>query len=781
MNLEQLTAGMPELVKITGNAQTEIKALTADSRAKCEDGLFFCIRGGRVDAHDFAPQAVAGGCVALVVERELAIDCPQVVVTDVRAAMTRIASAFNGHPERRMKLVGVTGTKGKTTTTYLFKSIVESAGMRCGIIGTTGCIAGQTKLPSHLTTPDPIEMFEILRIMADAGVEVVCMEVSAHALYLRKLVGVVFEAAAYTNLSQDHLDFFGTMDNYLAAKKLLFSAGMARNAAVNVDEETAKAVCDSLDCPLLTYGISGKADLFARDIEITETGVSFTLNLRNLHAERVHLLLTGMFNVYNALAAAACALILGVELDAIKRGLEAVVSVPGRVEMLPTKTPYRMILDYSHSPDALENILKTVREFCHGRIILVFGCGGDRDKGKRPMMGEIAGRLADYAILTSDNPRFEDPMAILAAIEAGIKPTGAKYEVIENRREAIRQAMEMAVSGDIVVLAGKGHETYQEIRGVKHPFDEKVIVSHTGALKFTEAPKSLGVIGAGVIGLELGSVWSRLGTEVTLFDVARDILPSTDAVMRRTVKGELKKQGLVFHMGVRVEAVEKTTEGVKVSTVDKNGTRNEYVFEKLLVAAGRTSLAPNLAPESVGLKLDTRGYVEVDACGRTNLPGVWAAGDVAAGSIQLAHYAHEQGVNVARSIASGRPVRYESPVPAVVYIAPEVAWVGETEEAARSRGIAVRTGVCPFAANVRAKAQAQTTGFVKVVCEAATDRILGVHIVGEGAADLCAEAAAAMAFGATAEDLGLVMHPHPSLSEALAMAALASRREATDL
>ena len=471
MNLEQLTAGMPELVKITGNAQTEIKALTADSRAKCEDGLFFCIRGGRVDAHDFAPQAVAGGCVALVVERELAIDCPQVVVTDVRAAMTRIASAFNGHPERRMKLVG------KTTTTYLFKSIVESAGMRCGIIGTTGCIAGQTKLPSHLTTPDPIEMFEILRIMADAGVEVVCMEVSAHALYLRKLVGVVFEAAAYTNLSQDHLDFFGTMDNYLAAKKLLFSAGMARNAAVNVDEETAKAVCDSLDCPLLTYGISGKADLFARDIEITETGVSFTLNLRNLHAERVHLLLTGMFNVYNALAAAACALILGVELDAIKRGLEAVVSVPGRVEMLPTKTPYRMILDYSHSPDALENILKTVREFCHGRIILVFGCGGDRDKGKRPMMGEIAGRLADYAILTSDNPRFEDPMAILAAIEAGIKPTGAKYEVIENRREAIRQAMEMAVSGDIVVLAGKGHETYQEIRGVKHPFDEKVIVS----------------------------------------------------------------------------------------------------------------------------------------------------------------------------------------------------------------------------------------------------------------------------------------------------------------
>ena len=477
MDLATLTKGMPELVKITSGEHTPIGVLTADSRAKCRDGLFFCIRGGRVDAHDFAPQALSNGCTALVVERELPIDCPQVVVTDVRAAMTRIASAFNGHPERRLRLIGVTGTKGKTTTTYLLKSIIEAAGISCGIIGTTGCIAGTTKLPSHLTTPDPIEMFDILRIMADAGVQVVCMEVSAHALYLRKLAGVTFEAAAYTNLSQDHLDFFGTMENYFEAKRLLFSEGMARNAAVNVDEETSAEVCKGLCCPLLTYGISQQADLFARDIEITESGVSFTLNLRNLHTERIHLLLTGMFNVYNALAAAACALILGVSLEDIRKGLEAVVSVPGRVEMLGTATPYRMILDYSHSPDALSNILRTVREFCRGRLILVFGCGGDRDKGKRPMMGEIAGHLADYSILTSDNPRFEDPMAILAAIEKGIAPTGAEYEVIENRREAIRQAMEMAVGGDIIVLAGKGHETYQDIAGVKHPFDEKLVVA----------------------------------------------------------------------------------------------------------------------------------------------------------------------------------------------------------------------------------------------------------------------------------------------------------------
>lgn len=474
MKLSELTINMPELLELTADA--EIGALTANSREKCKDGLFFCIRGGTVDAHNFAPQAIENGCTALVVERKLDIDCPQVLVTDVRAAMTRIASAFNGHPQQRMKLIGVTGTKGKTTTTFLLKSIFEAAGVRCGIIGTTGCIAGKTKLPSRLTTPDPIEMFSILRIMADAGVQVVCMEVSAHALYLRKLVAMTFEAAAYTNLSQDHLDFFGTMEKYFEAKKLLFSADMVRNAVINVDEETAPAIMDGLACPMLTYGISAKADLFARDIEITESGVSFTLSLRNLHHERIHLLLTGMFNVYNALVAAACALIVGVDLGDIKKGLEAVVSVPGRVEMLSTDTPYRMILDYSHSPDALENILRTVREFCRGRIILVFGCGGDRDKGKRPMMGEIAGKLADYSILTSDNPRFEEPMDILAAIEKGIEPTGAKYEVIENRREAIRQAMEMAVGGDIVVLAGKGHETYQDICGVKHPFDEKKIV-----------------------------------------------------------------------------------------------------------------------------------------------------------------------------------------------------------------------------------------------------------------------------------------------------------------
>ena len=479
MTLNELIKDVPEQIAYREGPMgldVDIDALIQDSRKACRSGLFFCIPGGSSDGHDFAEQAIANGSVALVVEHFLELNCTQVKVSDVRAAMTRIAAAFNGHPEKKLRLVGITGTKGKTTTTYLLKSIIDAAGIPCGIIGTTGCIAGSTVLPSHLTTPDPIEMFNILRLRANAGVEVVCMEVSAHALYLRKLVGICFEAAAYTNLSQDHLDFFGTMDKYLDAKRILFSNGMVRNAAINVDEETSEIVMRDIQCPMLTFGISQRADLYARDIEIRESGVSFTMNLHDVSRDRIQMLLTGMFNVYNALAAASLAMILGISTEHIRKGLEAVVSVPGRVEMLRTNTPYRMILDYSHSPDALENILTTVREFCRGRLILVFGCGGDRDRGKRPMMGEIAGRLADYSILTSDNPRFEDPMSILAAIEAGIKKTDADYEVIENRREAIRQAMEIAVGGDIVILAGKGHETYQDIQGVKHPFDEKQIV-----------------------------------------------------------------------------------------------------------------------------------------------------------------------------------------------------------------------------------------------------------------------------------------------------------------
>lgn len=476
MKLRELTENLPYLLDTRGNLDTEIAAVTNNSREQTDHGLFFCIAGARFDAHDFAPQAIENGCAALVVEHYLDMDVPQVRVSNGRAAMARMAAAFYGHPARKMKLVGITGTKGKTTTSYLLKAVLEQAGYKCGLIGTTGNMIGETRLKSSLTTPDPIDLQRTLRMMADEGVEVVSMEVSAHAVDMHRLDGLTFEAGCYTNLSQDHLDYFHTMENYFETKKRFFTEGMVANAAVNADEETSPALLRDLTIPHFTYGICANADLFARDIEITEDGVTFELRLRGMHNITINLGMTGMFNVYNALAAASCAMILGVSAENIKLGLESIKAVPGRIEMLPTHTPYRVILDYSHSPDALKNILQTVREFAKGRVIALFGCGGDRDHGKRPMMGRIGGELADLCILTSDNPRTEDPMEILAAVEEGIKPTGKPYVVIENRRDAIRHALEMGREGDIIVLAGKGHETYQEIMGVKRPFDEKVVV-----------------------------------------------------------------------------------------------------------------------------------------------------------------------------------------------------------------------------------------------------------------------------------------------------------------
>lgn len=476
MQLFELIKDIPYLMETRGDMATQIAAVTNNSRDKVEQGLFFCIPGARFDAHDFAPQAVANGCVALVVERFLEVDVPQVKVSNGRAAMARMAAAFYGHPAAGMKLIGITGTKGKTTTSYMTKAIFEQAGYKCGLIGTTGNMIGQKHLPGSLTTPDPIELQRDLRQMADENVQVVLMEVSAHAIDMHRLDGLTFEAACYTNFSQDHLDYFHTMEQYFLTKKSFFTSGMVRNAALNADEETSPRVREDLTIPHLTYGICVAADLFARDIEINEDGVVFELQLQGMHPMQVKLHMPGMFNIYNAMAAASCAMILGVSADDIRLGLESMTGVPGRIEMLPTGTPYRIILDYAHSPDSLQSILKTVREFTRGRLIAVFGCGGDRDKGKRPIMGEIGGNMADLCILTSDNPRNEDPMVILSAIEEGIKLTGKPYEVIENRREAIRRAMQIAQEGDIIVLAGKGHETYQDIRGEKHPFDEKVVV-----------------------------------------------------------------------------------------------------------------------------------------------------------------------------------------------------------------------------------------------------------------------------------------------------------------
>lgn len=478
MLLKELLQEVPGITETRGSMDTEIGSLSINSRDKTKRGLFFCISGAKFDAHDFAGQAIDNGCVALVVSRFLEdTDVPQIKAENVRSAMAYLAGAFFGHADRQLRLIGVSGTKGKTTTSYLLKAILEKAGYKVGLIGTTGNMISDEHIKSNLTTPDPIDLHRCFRQMVDAGVQAVSMEVSAHAIDMHRLDGLTFEAACYTNFSQDHLDYFHTMENYFETKKSFFMHGQVLNAALNADEETSARILDDLKVPYLSYGISANADLFARDIEISEDGVNFSIQLRGVEEMDVHMQMTGMFNVYNALAAASLAMIVGVDKEFIREGLRSVKAVPGRIEMLDTGTPFKVILDYSHSPDALENILTTVRMFTKKRLIVLFGCGGDRDHGKRPIMGEIGGRLADYSILTSDNPRTEDPEAILEAIEEGMKPTQGKYTIIENRREAILYALRMGREGDVIILAGKGHETYQDVMGIKRPFDEKVVVS----------------------------------------------------------------------------------------------------------------------------------------------------------------------------------------------------------------------------------------------------------------------------------------------------------------
>ncbi|NLO86658.1 MAG: UDP-N-acetylmuramoyl-L-alanyl-D-glutamate--2,6-diaminopimelate ligase [Clostridiales bacterium] len=476
MLFKDLLVEVPGVLEMHGNMDIDIEELLTNSREKTKNGLFFCISGLRFDAHEYANQAVENGCIALVVQKRLAMDVPQVLVENVRSAMAFIAAEFFGHPSRKLRMVGMCGTKGKTTTSYLMKAILESAGYKTGLIGTTGNLIGQKHVKSNMTTPDPIDLHRCLRQMVNEGVKAVSMEVSAHAVAMHRLDSVTFESVCYTNFSQDHLDYFGTMEKYFETKKDFFMHGQVLNASLNADEETSADVINDLKVPYLTFGISAEADVFAREIEISENGVSFHIALRGLEEMSIDMKLTGMFNVYNALAAASLAMIMGIDQSAIKNGLESIKAVPGRVEVLDTGTPYKVILDYAHSPDALQNVLKTIRAFTKKRLIALVGCGGDRDHGKRPIMGEIVGHLADFSILTSDNPRTEDPNVILQSIEEGMQKTDGKYIVIENRREAIRYALQMGAEGDVIILAGKGNETYQDIMGVKRPFDEKVVV-----------------------------------------------------------------------------------------------------------------------------------------------------------------------------------------------------------------------------------------------------------------------------------------------------------------
>lgn len=471
MKLTELARSIPAGASVS--AEAEVTGLVCDSRKVKKGDLYFCLPGLRVDGHNFAKAAADAGAAALVVERKLPVDLPQVLVEDARAAMSYMAQCFYGYPAGEMHGVGITGTKGKTTTSFLVRAIARHAGYKVGLMGTVCTYIGEEEEPASLTTPDPIDVQSLLRRMKDAGCDFYVMEVSAHALDLRKLVGMKFDQGIFTNFSQDHLDYFGTMETYRRAKEKFFDPFYIGHAVVNADDEAGKYMLGRV--PATTYGVSVPADAYANEIEILESGVSYRLHWKDVVLP-LHLHISGIFNVYNSMAAAVACLEMGISPEDVKAGLESVTVVPGRIEPLPTHTPYRVILDYAHSPASLESILKTIRQFTRGRLICVFGCGGGRDKEKRPIMGEISGRLADFSVLTSDNPRLEDPMDILRAIEEGIKRTTGPYVVIENRREAIRYAMQMGQPGDVIVLAGKGHETYQDIGGQKHPFDEKVVV-----------------------------------------------------------------------------------------------------------------------------------------------------------------------------------------------------------------------------------------------------------------------------------------------------------------
>lgn len=477
MKLDILTGTIPGKIRIIGNRNTEINDICIDSRKVQQGDLFICTPGLRMDAHDFAPQAVKSGAVALLVDHELEIDVPQVVVEDVRLAVSYVAAQFHGNPAQKLRLIGITGTKGKTTTSFLIKSILEEAGRKVGLIGTVCSMIGDEEIPAKLTTPDPVDTQKMLSRMVDAGVQDVIMEVSAHALALNRLTGMRFEVGAFSNFSQDHLDFFSTMDSYFDCKMKFFDPQMTDKIVYNADDDRVAEAMVKSGREALRIGIREGSDVYANDIEINERGTNFLMSWHKQFKISVALKLAGVFNVYNALLAAGICIQLGISPEDIRRGLEEVNAVPGRIELLETGTAYRVILDYAHSPDSLENILRAVRETTKGRMIVLFGCGGNRDRAKRPLMGQIAGELADFCILTSDNPRNEDPMDILNGIEEGIRGTECDYIIIENRRAAIKYALEKAAPSDVVILAGKGHETYQEIKGVRYPFNEKIVVA----------------------------------------------------------------------------------------------------------------------------------------------------------------------------------------------------------------------------------------------------------------------------------------------------------------
>ena len=458
-----------------GDFEREIEGLSEDSRSVKQGDLFFCLTGGVCDGHAFAAEAVKKGAVAIVSERKLAIDVPQVIVDNARLALALIAARFYGYPSERMKVVGITGTNGKTTTANMLCAIWEAQGKKSGVIGTLGICYGHKKRESALTTPDPIELQKALSEMSASGVECVAIEVSAHALHYYKTAGVRFSACIFTNLSQDHLDFFHTMHTYKEAKKRLFTKDVCPIAIVNGDEKTGREIGVTRETKTVYYGLDTPAEAFA---VITDEALEGTECMFNVNDKlcRVSLALTGRHNVYNALAAAACAIELGAEPFCVSKGLASLQGVRGRLERVGGFRGGSVFVDFAHTPDGLEKSLDTLRLHCKGKLICVFGCGGNRDKGKRPMMGETAAKKCDFCVITSDNPRYEDPLDIIAEIEKGYRRFSMKYVVVPDRKTAIGYALDRLQKDGVLLVAGKGGEDYQEIMGIKYYFNDNDII-----------------------------------------------------------------------------------------------------------------------------------------------------------------------------------------------------------------------------------------------------------------------------------------------------------------
>jgi len=468
--------GEIKVLDIKNDVHVDIDGIAYDSRKVRKDYVFVCIDGMKTDGHKYARQALKNGAAALIVEKELDFDpgVPTVRTDNTRAALAYIADRFYGHPSGRFNLIGVTGTKGKTTTTYMVKSILEASGRKVGIVGTLGTKIGDRALYSERTTPESLDLQELFVQMLEEGVDDVVMEVSSQGLALNRVGFCEFETGVFTNFSREHISAMehSSMEEYLASKCMLFS--MCKHALINIDSDVAQRVIAKTGCEAMTYGIERPCDIRAEAVDMKAGYVKFDLR-SPWYNDRFKVNIPGKFSVYNALAAIGVCGLAGAPPESVIAGLER-VQVPGRAEPVDTGRDFSIMIDFAHTPDSLENILRTVKEYATGRVICVFGCGGDRDASKRPVMGAISGRMSDYTVITSDNPRTEEPEQIIRQIEEGIKTTSGSYKCITDRREAIEHAIRIARAGDVIVLAGKGHETYQIFADKTIHFDEREVV-----------------------------------------------------------------------------------------------------------------------------------------------------------------------------------------------------------------------------------------------------------------------------------------------------------------